>query len=295
MHPIVVMIVMIFIVALVFSGILMILTAATNNLITGFPKYQHRLMALINDIMNILERLTDRLDIALGNVPSIDTAQLLSPGGFSVTKVFSNVMTTTMGIGWNFFLVIVFFLFIVAQGGQMHRRLKNVMSDTDHKKTAISIKNIQVQIQRYLLTKTIISLCTAIVGMVLMLLYGVDFVLVCGILLFVLNFIPNVGSIIASFIPMLICLLQSGFDLRTVFFSLLIIATQMLFGNIIEPKVHGDRMNISPIIVLVSLIFWGWVWGIVGMILAVPFTSAINIILKQLDEKNFISAIISGE
>ena len=87
---------------------------------------------------------------------------------------------------------------------------------------------------------------------------------------------------------------QSGLDFRTIFFAVLIIGTQMLFGNVVEPKMQGQRLNLSPIMVLVSLIFWGWVWGIVGMVLAVPITSAINIMLIQLDEKNLISAIISS-
>ncbi|HQQ68439.1 MAG TPA: AI-2E family transporter, partial [Candidatus Cloacimonadota bacterium] len=113
-------------------------------------------------------------------------------------------------------------------------------------------------------------------------------------LLFVLNFIPHIGSIIASGIPMIICYMQSGMDIRTISFSLLIIMTQMLFGNVIEPKVQGYRLNLSPIMVLISLIFWAWVWGIVGMVLAVPITSAINIMLIQIDEKNLISAIISS-
>ncbi|MDD2616853.1 MAG: AI-2E family transporter, partial [Candidatus Cloacimonetes bacterium] len=81
---------------------------------------------------------------------------------------------------------------------------------------------------------------------------------------------------------------------RTLSFAVLIIATQMLFGNVLEPKIQGENLNLSPIMVLVSLIFWGWVWGIVGMVLAVPITSAINIILIQIDEKNLVSAIISG-
>jgi predicted PurR-regulated permease PerM len=113
-------------------------------------------------------------------------------------------------------------------------------------------------------------------------------------LLFVLNFIPNVGSIIASGIPIIICTLQSGVDFRTISFSLLIISTQMLFGNVLEPKIQGDNLNLSPITVLIALIFWGWVWGIVGMILAVPITSGINIILKQFDPNNLVSAVISG-
>ncbi|MDD3283035.1 MAG: AI-2E family transporter, partial [Candidatus Cloacimonetes bacterium] len=221
-------------------------------------------------------------------------AQLLSPGRFSISKAISNVMSTTVDISWNFILIVIFLMFIVAQDGSLNRRLNKVLSEDDRMRTSNTLGNIQLQIQRYLLTKTIISLCTAILGMVLMMLFKVDFVLVCGILLFVMNFIPNIGSIIASGIPILISFLQTGLDFKTITFGLLIIATQMLFGNVIEPKIHGERLNLSPIMVLVSLIFWGWVWGIVGMVLAVPITSAINIILIQLDEKNVISAIISG-
>lgn len=169
------------------------------------------------------------------------------------------------------------------------------MTETDHQQTNDILINIQMQIQRFLLTKTIISFFTAVVGMFFMLIFRVDFILICGMLLFVLNFIPNIGSIIASALPITICLIERGFSLSFIIFGLLIIATQMLFGNIIEPKIQGDRLNLSPIVVLISLVFWGWVWGIVGMILGVPITSAINIILLQLDEKNLVSAFISGK
>ena len=169
------------------------------------------------------------------------------------------------------------------------------MSHSSKEQSLDTLRSIEEQIQKYLTVKAIISLATAMVGMGLMLAFGIDFVLVCGILLFVLNFIPNIGSIIASAIPIVICALQSGFDLRTLMFALLISATQMLFGNIMEPRIQGNRLNLTPIMVLISLIFWGWLWGIVGMLICVPLTSAINILLKQLDPDNIVSAIISSE
>ncbi len=294
-HIYVIMLTMVVIILLVSFGIVLLMSAATNNLISGFPKYQARLFLLVQDGVAKFEQISAKMDIALSNFPRLDITQMLSPGSFNISKTVSDVMATTLGIGWNYFLIVIFLLFLIAQGGQFEQRLKNALKDSDHQRTSTTLANIQKQIQRYLLTKTVISLCTAGVGMILMLLYGVDFILICGILLFVLNFIPNIGSIVASTVPILICLLQGGLDIRFVTFSLLIIATQMLFGNIIEPKVQGNRLNLSPITILVSLIFWGWVWGIVGMILAVPITSAINIILIQFDEKNVISAIISGD
>ncbi len=293
-HLSLVMAIMIVIILLMMIATTMLLTAATNSLITGFPRYQNSLNLRMQDWLSSFDDLTSRFDLAIGSNPLLDFSQIFAPGSFSISRTISNVMTTTVGISWNFTLIIIFLLFIVAQDGKMSSRLSKVLSEDYQERTTRTMCNIQNQIQKYLLTKTVISLCTACVGMALMLIFGVDFVLVCGILLFVMNFIPNIGSVVASAVPILISFLQSGLDLRTIAFGILIISTQMLFGNVIEPKVQGQRLNLSPIMVLVSLIFWGWVWGIVGMILAVPMTSAINIMLIQLDDKNLISAIISS-
>lgn len=293
-HISLVMSLMLVIILLLIMGTIFLLSAATNSLVTGFPRYQTSFMVRFQGWIESVSELSHRYNIAIENYPQFDLTALLSPGSFSISKAISNVATTTVGVGWNIILIVIFLMFIVAQDGRLSLKLKKVLTSDDQIRSTRTLQNIQLQIQKYLLTKTIISLCTAITGMILMLLFGVDFVLVCGILLFVMNFIPNIGSIIASGVPIVICLLQTGFDFRTIFFSVLIIATQMLFGNVIEPKLHGQRLNLSPIMVLVSLIFWGWVWGIVGMVLAVPITSAINIMLIQLDEKNLISAIISA-
>lgn len=293
-HISLVMIIMLIIISLLMVASFMTLTAAAGSLLNGFPRYQYRLALETQDWIQRFESWNIKLASATSAFPQMDISSMLSPGSFSLSKAISNVMSTTVGIGWNFILIIIFLMFIVAQDGRLGLRLAAVLKEEDRIKTTQTLNNIQLQIQRYLLTKTVISLLTAIVGMIFMWLYGVDFILVCGILLFVLNFIPNIGSIIASGIPIIICLLQSGLDWRTITFALCITATQMLFGNIIEPQIQGDRLDLSPIMVLVSLIFWGWVWGIVGMLLAVPITSAINIMLKQINEKNLISAIISA-
>ncbi|HNQ43101.1 MAG TPA: AI-2E family transporter [Candidatus Cloacimonadota bacterium] len=293
-HILFIMLIMILIIVLFFSLITILISAATNNLVSGFPRYQLRFSTLIADVSLWLEGLAKTMDIAISRVPGLDPNQLFSLSSFSISKTLTGIMSTTFGIGWNIFLIIIFLMFMVAESGQLEKRLRRVMVPAVLENTMSSLYRIQRQLQKYLLTKSLISFATAVVGMILMILYGVDFVLICGILLFVLNFIPNVGSIVASGIPMIVCLLQSGLDFRTISFSILIVGTQMLFGNVIEPKVQGDNLNLSPIMVLVALIFWSWVWGIVGMILAVPITSGINIILKQLDPQNLVSAVISG-
>lgn len=289
----VVMIANLAIIFILMAASVAILGEAANSLMEGFPRYQNDLAERLQDIVNYMESAAESLNLAMSNYSQIDVVSLLAPGSFSISKTVSNVMATTMDIVWNFILIMIFLVFIVGSDGNLVDKLGKVLSKSEQKRTSRTILNIQTQIQRYLLTKTVISLMTAVVGMVLMLFLGVDFILVCGILLFVLNFIPNIGSIIASGIPIIISFLQYGLGVRTIAFGTLIIATQMLFGNVLEPKIQGQRLNLSPLMVLISLIFWGWVWGIVGMIMAVPITSAINIVLIQIDERNLVSAIIS--
>ncbi len=283
------------IIAITFWLVSMILYTATNSIVTGLPKYQLRFEKFLNQGYGQWEAFAKKLDIASQNIPLLDIQQLFSGGSLSIPKIITGTMTGLMDSMWNIFLILVFLIFILLEADKLGMRLKKVLSSKSKEQTADTISRVEKQIQNYLTVKTIISLVTALVGMGFMLLYGVDFVLVCGILLFVLNFIPNIGSIIASAIPIIICFLQGGFDARLLFFSLFIIATQMFFGNILEPRLQGNRLNLTPIMVLISLIFWGWLWGIVGMLICVPLTSAINIILKQVDPENVISAIISSE
>jgi predicted PurR-regulated permease PerM len=290
----VVYLVMMVIIVLFFGIVSSLLYAAADSIVNGIPRYHDRGVALANDAISRIRGLTEQTNLALGGMPMLDLTKMLSPGSFSLTKAVSGTMGSLINLLFNLFLILVFLMFLVGGASSLETRLKNALGHEMKDQTLATIANIQSHLQKYLVTKTIISLATALVGAVLMLLFGVDFVLVCAILLFVLNFIPNIGSIIASIIPMLICLLQYGFSWRLVGFAILITATQMLFGNILEPKIQGERLNLTPIMVLISLIFWGWLWGIAGMVLAVPITSAINIILRQIDEKNVVSAIISG-
>ncbi|MDP2173166.1 MAG: AI-2E family transporter [Candidatus Cloacimonadaceae bacterium] len=293
--PMVVTFLILLVIIVAFFAVLsFIVYAASNSLILGFPKYQEKFYQTTMETWQGFQSWLTQTNLALGNLSLIDISKLLSPSGFSITKTVTDTMGTFMNVLWNLFLTLVFLMFIVGGSVKLEKRLTQVLSSDRKSQTISMLYNIQSQMQKYLFTKTLISLATAIVGAILMLFFGVDFVLVVGIMLFVLNFIPNIGSIIASLLPMLICLLQYGFGGRLVIFSVCMIGTQMLFGNIIEPKIQGNGLNLTPIMVLISLIFWGWLWGIVGMIFAVPITSGINIILKQLDEKNIISAIISG-
>ncbi len=294
--PMVLILLITLVIIAVFLGLVILLIyAASNSLINGLPRYEDKFNELISKGTEYLQNLASNWNINTENISIANIAQIISSGFISIPQFISNTVNTLVSIIQNIFLIIFFLIFLLLEIEKLPLRLRKATSKLSKEQTLDILQNIEKQIQNYLTIRTLVNLSAALLCMLWMLIFGVDFILVCGILLFVLDFIPDVGSVISSAIPILIYLLQSGFSFLWLIFALLIVATQMLIGNIIEPKLQGVQLNLTPIMVLVSLIFWGWLWGIVGMLICVPLTSAINIILKQVAPNNFISALISSE
>ena len=294
--PMVLILLITLVIIAVFLGLVILLIyAASNSLINGLPRYEDKFNELISKGTEYLQNLASNWNINTENISIANIAQIISSGFISIPQFISNTVNTLVSIIQNIFLIIFFLIFLLLEIDKLPLRLRKATSKLSKEQTLDILQNIEKQIQNYLTIRTLVNLSAALLCMLWMLIFGVDFILVCGILLFVLDFIPDVGSVISSAIPILIYLLQSGFSFLWLIFALLIVATQMLIGNIIEPKLQGVQLNLTPIMVLVSLIFWGWLWGIVGMLICVPLTSAINIILKQVAPNNFISALISSE
>jgi len=156
------------------------------------------------------------------------------------------------------------------------------------------VGSISSEISRYLWVMVIISLTTGVLIWLALSLIGVDFPVTWGALAFFFNFIPTIGSIVASLPPILLALVQFYPAVWPGVVTLVAItAIQMTIGNFIAPKVLGDRLHLSPVVILISLLFWGWLWGIVGALLAVPIASAIKIACENIEELHPI-AIMMG-
>ncbi len=293
--PLVIILMMIIVLA-VFALLGLIIYISVNSFIIEFPKYQARMITMINESYSDMQGLILRMEGIFSKIPEwFDRSQILSPGSISIPRIVTGTMGTFFDFLVQLFLTLIFLMFIVAGAEKMGKRIRRVLTESYNRRTFYMIDNIQHQMTKYFLNKSLISLGTAMTSMFFVLIFRVDFVIMTGLLIFTLNFIPNIGSIIASGFPILICFLQYGFGWRFLGLASFMIMTQMTFGNIIEPNLMGERLNLSPIVVLLSLIFWGWVWGPVGMIVAVPLTSAINIVVKELDSASLFSAIISGD
>jgi AI-2 transport protein TqsA len=174
-------------------------------------------------------------------------------------------------------------------------KIKKAFSSDQADRVSRIIESISKQIGSYLALQFLISLTTGILVWLALVVIGVDFAATWGILAFVLNFIPTVGSIIASLLPVLVATIQfypSYWTPIICLVSMLII--QMVMGNVVSPKVMGDRLNLSPVAILLSLLFWGWLWGIIGALLSVPFTAAIMIVCENIEPLQPISIMMGS-
>lgn len=289
----VILLIMILIILIAFALIGGVVYAAVNSFIVQLPKYQERFNDLMSGSVRWIEAMTDQMNLALANVPHMDMKSMLSGNSFSLTRLVSGTMGTFVNAGGKIFITLIFLIFIITGSGKLEKRLKGVLTVENNRQALSTVLGIQTQIQRYFFNKFLVSFSTAAVAMTVMWLFGIDFIIVAGILFVIMNFIPNFGSIISVSFALLICLLQYGFGWRFAGLTFCLGANELFFANIFEPRLMGQKLNLTPIMILISLIFWGYVWGVVGMMIAVPVTSAVNIVLKQMDSKSLISAIIS--
>lgn len=251
-----------------------------------FPKYGQKFSSILASIQENLK--LSRLERnPLEWLNQLDINKL---GGFLLSS-----LGTFFTFISNLFLIFIFLVFILAGRGKTKTKIKNSFNASRGAKIIDVIQNIDSQIQKYLAIKTVVSFFTGVLATLVLLIFGVDFAIVFGFLTFLLNYIPNIGSIIATALPVVISIFQ--FETLWPAFWILIILTaiQMTMGNFIEPRLMGRGLGLSPLVILFSLFFWGWLWGLPGMILAVPITAIIKIVCNNIPSLQFVAALISKD
>ena len=176
----------------------------------------------------------------------------------------------------------------------IERQLK-IEKEEREKKLENTFKTITDQIQKYIITKIFVNAGAGILVGFGLYLFGVDYPVVWGLFTFLFNFIPTIGSAFALILPVLFTILQFDSLGITIGVILFMITVQTVSFNLIEPIAIGKRLNLNPLVILLSVLIWGWIWGILGMLMSVPLTAVINIILANSDSKNlnFISELMS--
>ncbi|MDP8231952.1 MAG: AI-2E family transporter [Candidatus Zophobacter franzmannii] len=265
-----------------------LLFASFDGFTLEFPRYEAKLTTILES--QIIKWDLPITDVKAYLVNEVDWMGVVNK--LSISKVLSNTMGTFVSFSIGLILTLVFFIFLMLERDEISDRISSALSERRNHNFHRVLKNIEKSIQHYIGRKTLISLITSGFGMLFISIFHIDFVIISGVLLFFLNYIPNVGSFVASFFPILICFLQYGFGWQLFAIATALTSIQFVMGNLVEPKVMGNALNLSPITILIALIFWSWVWGPVGMILAVPITSAISLMAKEIRQIRFLYLIM---
>ena len=192
-------------------------------------------------------------------------------------------------------MVFIFLVFLLLGKPYFNYKVKKAFAPLYATRIISILNSIAGEIGRYLSVQFLISLATGILVWLALMFLGVQFAITWGALAFLLNFIPTVGSIIASVPPVLLALVQFHPSYWQSIATLLVLLTiQMSIGNVLAPKVLGDQLNLSPVVVLLSLVFWGWLWGIAGAILSVPIASAVKIVCEHIEPLHPIAVMMGA-
>ena len=285
--PVCVLIVLFCVVGIV--GILgFILFTGVQGVVEAAPRYQERMNQLLRDITGVIETTSRTLGREGQSFNLADELQFSSVAAF---------MAGSLGTVLNFFedmvLILLFLVFLLSGSEEFQAKIARAFSSEHSLRVTGVLTQVNTQVRRYIIMKSLINIAVGLLTALVMLAFGIDFALLVGLLTFFLNYIPNFGALIATALPMLVTLLQTGsLGLTAVVTGLLIVAHNLI-GNLIEPKLLGRSLRLSPLLVLISLIFWAWMWGIVGAVLAVPITSIIKIICQNVESLRPLAVLMS--
>ena len=257
---------------------------SVNDFTDNLPRYESRLQEETASIRKWLEN---------KGAPKSNEAIFES---FDLKAVFRLVGKTFVGVGGilsNTFLILITVIFMVMEASSFPNKLRAI-SGGDDGESLVNLKKIVNNIKHYMVIKTLVSLATGIFIAIWLLILRVDYPWLWGMLAFFLNFVPNIGSIIAAIPPALLAFVQFGWG-KLLLTALGYVIVNVMIGNIIEPRFMGRGLGLSTLVVFVSLVFWGWVLGPVGMLLSVPLTMTAKIALESNDDTRWIAILLGSD
>lgn len=267
---------------LYFIGV--IVYTSGKALATKLPSYGGQLDEFIRWLQSTLEKRGIAERISFLEALNININRL---AGFILSSLgtFFSFLTKLL-------LILVFLFFMLAGRGKLKINILKSLDSNRAENVSRVLDKIDMEIQKYLVIKSFISLLSGGVEALVLIIFGVDFALMFGLIAFFLNFIPSIGSIVAILLPSIYAILQFGSLGRAIWILLLLSGTDFIVANILEPKIMGKGLGLSPLAVLFFLFFWGWLWGIPGMILAVPILATIKIVADHFPSWRLISALL---
>jgi AI-2 transport protein TqsA len=253
---------------------------SVNDFSKALPVYEKRLADMTAAVVSWLKHLGVEIS---GPV----LTEYFDPG--KVMKMAANTLAGLSGLLTNVFMILLTVIFILLEASGLPQKLHTALSDPTE--SMDQFRSFTESINRYLALKTLFSLATGVAISVWLAILGVDFALLWGLVAFLLNYVPNIGSIIAAIPAILLALLQLGWG-PALLTCLGYVVVNVCFGSILEPKFMGRRLGLSTLVVFLSLVFWGWVLGPVGMVLSVPLTMIVKIAMESNEDTQWIAVML---
>lgn len=264
------------------AGLTGLVVGSLNEFIKAAPEYQAHLIYAVVGVTEELGR------FGLHVVPA-DVLNLIQPS--AAMRLAGEMLSELANFFSRALLILLLTVFVLFEALVLPDKIRRALGDPNADLSQ-GLRVIQ-RVKAYVVVKTATSLVTGLIIGVVLYLMGVDFALLWGLLAFLLNFIPNIGSIIAAVPAIILSWLQLGVS-PAIMTASLFLAVNMIIGSLLEPRIMGQRMNLSPLIVFVSLVFWGWLWGPLGMLLSVPLTMVLRILLDGNEGTKPIAILMAG-
>jgi len=229
--------------------------------------------------------------VSLGiELPEDEITSIINPK--QIMQLSSGIVQGIGSMFTNGFVILLSVIFMLLESEHFTSKITYATKDND---VINNIEEILSKIKRYMVLKALISLFTGFVIWIALLVVGTDYAFLWAVLAFMLNFIPNIGSIIAAVPAVLLTLIQLG-SISALIVSAIYVGVNIIIGSVLEPKIMGRGLGLSTLVVFLSLLFWGWLLGIVGMLLSIPLTMMAKIVLDANENTRWIAVLLgTGE
>ncbi len=269
---------------IIVTTLMILINIVSNNIqqiLQSLPLYESNIDA-------VLDRINQNFNI---DILEIGKKQL---GDFEFASLLGDILNSISALIGNSFMIILYALFILLEEANFPKKIKAMFhSGEDFQRFDKLSNEIEDSIASYLKLKSLVSLITGILSFIALLIIGVEAPAFWAFLIFILNFIPTIGSLVGTTFPAIFALLQFG-ELQPFILVLIVVGIiQLLVGNLVEPKLMGSSMNISPLVTILALSIWGAIWGVVGMIISVPVTVVMIIIFSKFEKTKRVAILLS--
>jgi AI-2 transport protein TqsA len=264
----------------------LVVSVTVNDLVAAMPRYQQNLETLAGSVA----------ELAGMDSPTWDELVELTLGALNFQTITLRVLGGVSSLGLTFFLVLIYAGFLMVERRHFATKLAVAFPQGDRAElTGRILRDVNGKIGDYLAIKTGVNIILGAISFVILWFMGIDFALFWALVIALFNYIPYAGSVLGVALPVILSMAQFGSIGTTAVLGALLIAAQAYVANVLEPRMIGRQLNLSPFVVLLSLAVWSALWGLPGALLAVPLSAMLAIICDAFPATRFVAALLAND